>query len=88
MALTLWPNNNAHMLFSYALLVGKALWFPHAFSTWWIVGFLFLWGVVKEFAWDVHVEKSQGYVGAAWDAAFYGIGLTVTSIVLYLSNKF
>ena len=89
-----WPNQNAHMLFSYGVLVGKALWFPALFSTWWVVAFLVAWALVKEFIWDVLIEKSQWYAptpandGATVDFVFYMVGLVVTSTVLVLTGHF
>lgn len=83
-----WPNQNAHMLFSFGVLVGKALFLPVLFSTWWVLGFLAAWAVLKEFVWDVHVEKSQGNAGAAVDMGFYLLGLVVTLVVLALTGHF
>ena len=89
-----WPNQIAHMLFSYGVLVGKALWFPALFSTWWAVGFLILWALVKEYVWDVHIAKSQGddptvdNDGATVDFGFYILGLVVTSVALVLTGHF
>jgi hypothetical protein len=80
-----WPNQNAHWLFSTAILFGVALYKP----SWvlYVLGALIAYAFAKELLWDVHVERSQGYISALIDAGFYILGAIGSTTLLKLTHK-
>jgi hypothetical protein len=83
-----WPNQFAHMLFSIAVLFGQVIFFPHHPKvTLILVLSLVAYAAVKEFWWDVHVEKSQDDEGAGIDAVFYSVAAVTAYIALLTTGK-
>lgn len=83
-----WPNQFAHLLFSTSILLARVVWFPkNDLASFILFLALISYAAIKEFVWDVFVEKSQGEGGAAVDYAFYLIGALATELALHLTHK-